>query len=171
MADHSKLSPFIRKWEGKFVNDPTDLGGATMSGVTFATFQAYRKNKGLTATIEDLKNITDAEWNEIFKGLYWDRWQADRIRSQSVANVLVDWVWASGKWGIIVPQRILGLKADGIVGDMTIAAVNSQDPYLFFLRLIDERREFVNRIVKANPSQQKFIFGWLNRINDFRFVA
>ena len=29
MADVRKLAPFILKWEGGFVNDPDDLGGAT----------------------------------------------------------------------------------------------------------------------------------------------
>ena len=28
-----KLAPFILKWEGGFVNDPLDLGGATNKGV------------------------------------------------------------------------------------------------------------------------------------------
>ena len=34
MADVNKLAPFILKWEGGFVNDPDDLGGATNMGVT-----------------------------------------------------------------------------------------------------------------------------------------
>ena len=33
MADVKKLAPFILKWEGGFVNDPDDLGGATNMGV------------------------------------------------------------------------------------------------------------------------------------------
>ena len=36
MADVRKLAPFILKWEGGFVNDPDDLGGATNMGVTIA---------------------------------------------------------------------------------------------------------------------------------------
>ena len=36
MADVKKLAPFILKWEGGFVNDPDDLGGATNMGVTIA---------------------------------------------------------------------------------------------------------------------------------------
>ena len=34
MADVKKLAPFILKWEGGFVNDPDDLGGATNMGVS-----------------------------------------------------------------------------------------------------------------------------------------
>ena len=27
-----------------------------------------------------------------FKKLYWDKWKADSIKNQSVADILVDWV-------------------------------------------------------------------------------
>jgi len=32
----------------------------------------------------------------ILRPYYWDRWQADRIDSQALANIVVDWVWGSG---------------------------------------------------------------------------
>ena len=34
MANVNVLLPFILKWEGGFVNDPADAGGATNKGVT-----------------------------------------------------------------------------------------------------------------------------------------
>ena len=43
MADIKKLIPFLLKWEGGFVNDPVDLGGATNKGITIKTFISYRK--------------------------------------------------------------------------------------------------------------------------------
>ena len=36
MADYQKLVPIIKKWEGGFVNDPSDSGGATNKGVTLS---------------------------------------------------------------------------------------------------------------------------------------
>lgn len=55
MADVKKLAPFILKWEGGFVNDPDDLGGATNMGITIATYRVYRKRKGLPEpTVDDL---------------------------------------------------------------------------------------------------------------------
>ena len=39
MAKSIKLIPFILQWEGGFVNDPADLGGATNKGVTIGTFK------------------------------------------------------------------------------------------------------------------------------------
>ena len=83
MANSSKLVPFILQWEGGFVNDPLDLGGATNKGITIGTFTEYKKRKGLKApTVQDLKNISDEDWHAVFKGLYWDRWKADDIKSQ-----------------------------------------------------------------------------------------
>jgi lysozyme family protein len=171
MADITKIVPFILKWEGGFVHDPLDLGGATNKGITLATFQHYRKLKGLPIpSVEDLKHITDAEWLDVLKTLFWDKWQGDKIKSQSVANCLVDWFWGSGYDGIKVPQRLLGVVSDGVVGAKTIEAVNNQDAYLFWLHLLDERRIYIDKIIRYNPSQSRFKLGWLNRINDLKFV-
>lgn len=170
MAKSIKLVPFILQWEGGFVNDPVDLGGATNKGVTIGTFKDYRKSKGLPSpTVDDLKNISESEWYEIFKSLYWDRWKADEIKSQAVANILVDWVWASGSHGIKRPQRLLGVKADGIVGKQTIAAVNAMDAATLFKMIKDDRAKFIDEICKARPANERFRKGWTNRINSIRY--
>lgn len=166
MANSSKLIPFILQWEGGFVNDPDDLGGATNKGITIGAFTEYKKRKGQKApTVTDLKNISDAEWQDVFKSLYWDRWKADEIKNQSVANILVDWVWASGSHGIKRPQRLLGVKADGIVGKQTIAAVNAMDAATLFKTIKDDRAKFIDEICKARPKNEKYRKGWMNRIN------
>lgn len=170
MANVQKLVPFILKWEGGFVNDPDDPGGATNKGVTIATYKQYRKNKGMPEpTIEDLKVITDAEWMEILKTMYWDRWQADKIINQSVANILVDWVWASGVHGIKRPQKLLGVSVDGIVGIKTLSALNAQDAGSLFEAIKADRIKYIDERCKARPVNEKYREGWLNRINDFVF--
>lgn len=170
MANSSKLIPFILQWEGGFVNDPDDLGGATNKGITIGAFTEYRKRKGQKApTVDDLKNISAAEWHDVFKSLYWDRWKADEIKNQSVANILVDWVWASGSHGIKRPQRLLGVKADGIVGKQTIAALNAMDAATLFKMIKDDRAKFIDEICKARPKNEKYRKGWMNRINAIRY--
>ncbi len=188
MANIDKLIPFILKWEGGFVNDPTDRGGATNKGVTLATYEAYCKRKGYPRpTVERLKNIPDAHWREIVKTMFWDKWKADDIHSQKVANILVDWVWGSGIHGIKKPQALLGVKVDGIVGDKTLSAVNFADPEELFDAIYQERVKFLNAIVsnsvaayekkigrKATDAellkytQKRFIKGWLNRLQDIK---
>lgn len=170
MANSSKLVPFILQWEGGFVNDPDDLGGATNKGITIGAFTEYKKRKGQKApSVDDLKNISDDEWHDVFKSLYWDRWRADEIKNQSVANILVDWVWASGSHGIKRPQRLLGVKADGIVGKQTIAAVNAMDAATLFKMIKDDRAKFIDEICKARPKNEKYRKGWMNRINAIRY--
>ena len=188
MASIDKLIPFILKWEGGFVNDPTDRGGATNKGVTIATYEAYCRRKGLPRpTVEQLKNIPNAHWREIIKTMYWDKWHADEIHSQKVANILVDWVWASGIHGIKKPQALLGVKADGIVGNKTLSAVNFADPDQLFEAILKERVKFINGIVSrsvaayekkigrkatekelSNYTQKRFLSGWMNRLNDIK---
>ena len=188
MASIDKLIPFILKWEGGFVNDPTDRGGATNKGVTIATYEAYCRKKGLPRpTVEQLKNIPDAHWRDIIKTMYWDKWHADEIHSQRVANILVDWVWLSGVHGIKKPQALLGVKADGIVGNKTLSAVNFADPEELFASLYKERVKFINAIVARSVTayekkigrpatekellkytQKRFAKGWLNRLADIK---
>lgn len=172
MANHTLLIPIILRWEGGFANDPLDQGGATFRGVTIATYRDYRKRRGYASTsVDDLKAMTSLEWQDIFKSLYWDRWRADSIDNQALANILVDWVWASGSNGIRIPQRMLGVTPDGIVGPRTIDALNAQKPAEFFHEIKAARIQFVEDIVRRKPPQARFIKGWKNRINEFEFYG
>lgn len=169
MADIYKLAPFILKWEGGFVNDPVDKGGATNMGVTIGTWRSvgYDKDGDGDIDVDDLLRLTKEDVIErVLRPHYWNRWRADEINNQSVANILVDWVWASGAHGIRRPQCILGVTADGIVGPKTIAAVNSMDPMELHFRIKNDRIRFIDEICKANPSQERFRRGWLNRIDE-----
>lgn len=171
MAKVELLAPKILKWEGGFVNDPIDAGGATNKGVTIATWRAcgYDKDGDGDIDVDDMRLLTVADATMVLKRYYWDRWQADRIENQSVADILVDWVWASGVHGIKIPQRILGVSVDGKVGNQTIAAVNAAEPSELFKKIWLARKDFLNGIVQRNPSQKRFIKGWLNRLNDFKY--
>ena len=171
MANYEKLVPFIRKWEGGYVNDPLDKGGATNAGVTIATYREYRRKKGYPNTsVDDLKRMTTAEWQEIFKTLYWNRWRADEIGSQSVANILVDWVWGSGVWGIKIPQRLLSVAEDGLVGPKTIAALNVADPRQLFAKIKQSRLQYIDDIIRRTPTNERFRRGWINRLNDLKYT-
>lgn len=170
MAEHLKLIPFIKKWEGGLVNDPDDLGGVTYKGITFDTYKTYCSIKKFPKpTIEIFATLLDKHWNEIFKTMYWNRWRADEIQSQSVANILVDWVWASGVYGIKRPQEILGVVPDGMVGVKTLAAVNNRDPERLFQLIKQARLDFVDEICRKRPANLKFRNGWINRIKDLKF--
>ena len=166
MADYRKLKPFILRWEGGYINDQADLGKQTNKGVTLSTYRSvFGKNK----TVSDLKKITDEQWEFIFKKFYWDKWKADNIKDQNVANILVDWLWCSGSYGIKIPQRVLGVSADGIVGSKTIAAINARDGRELFDTIKQERKDYIDRICQKRTQNRKFKKGWLNRINSLAY--
>lgn len=151
--------------------DPCDLGGATLVGITIGTYRDYCRKKGKERPGEaDMKRISYSQWLEILKRMFWDRWQADRIISREVAEMLVDWVWTSGKYGIILPQRLIGVKADGIVGEKTLAAVNGYDGNKLYGKLKQERTSYIERICRSRPANRKFRTGWLRRINSVGLI-
>lgn len=167
MADITKLVPHILRWEGGYCNDPDDLGGATNKGITIKTYTLYRWRKHLpTPTIDDLKGISDNEFTLILKEMYWDACKADLIENQSVANAIVDWAWHSGTVTAVKEiQKELGVKADGIIGNITLSAINSQSPLPLFERIQQARVTYIERICNARPANNKFKRGWINRIN------
>ena len=174
MANVYKLAPWILKWEGGFVNDPADLGGATNMGVTIGAWKScgYDKDGDGDIDVDDLRLLTREDVvNRVLKPHYWDRWKADDIKSQSVANILVDWVWASGAHGIKIPQRLLGVSVDGIVGPKTLAAVNARNPRELFDMIKIARFDFIEDICRKRPANNKFKRGWMNRINDIAYVG
>ena len=191
MANVNLLVPIILKWEGGFVNDPADSGGATNMGVTIATYEAYCRKKGYPKpTIERLKAMNKDQAVDILKILYWDRWRADEIKDQLIANILVDWVWGSGRNGIVIPQRILGVNPDGVVGNQTLLAVNAANPRQFFERIYKAREDFFNEITAVSVARyeqnigrkatepkmlkhtsKRFVRGWLNRLKSLRSLT
>ena len=184
MATIDKFIPILLKWESSItvkanetlenaykraakkgvINDPDDLGGSTLVGVTIGTYRSYCRYKGLkTSTVNDLKNMPYKVWRDVVYCMFWNKWKADTIEDQSVANMCVDWVWHSGAGTIKKVQALLGVTADGIVGPKTIAALNTNN------NIKDEiyaaRKAYFENIVKNKPSQKKWLKGWMNRLN------
>src|SRR5690606_3723314 len=59
---------------------PNDPGGATNKGITIGTFTRWRTSRGLPApTVDDLRNLTDAEANQIYYEWYWKASGSDKL--------------------------------------------------------------------------------------------
>lgn len=171
MAKIQPLADFILSFEGGYVNHPNDKGGPTNMGVTLKTWQTqgYDKNHDGRIDAKDVKLITKADATAILRRCYWNRWKADSIKDQSIANILVDWVWSSGTPGVTLVQAMLGVTADGIVGKQTLAALNAQNPSQFFARIKVRRKQYISGIIAKHPSQKVFEKGWLRRLEAINY--
>lgn len=77
---------FTFLYEGGFVNNVRDPGGATNMGITHAVLAAWRKKP---VTLQDMKNLTKAEAMGIYKVNYWDHIDGD-ILPRGVNLMLLD---------------------------------------------------------------------------------
>lgn len=160
MANFDKFIPHLLKCEGGYVNHPYDRGGCTNKGITIGV---YRSRFGDDKTCEDLKNITDAEAAKIYKSEYWDKCKADYIVDEGVAYLIADWAVNSGvKTAIKEVQKLIGTTPDGIVGNVTLRAINRH--YGLYDKIMERRVDFYENIAKNRPTQQVFLKGWLNRL-------
>ena len=166
MAKPDRLIKIILGAEGGYVNHPNDRGKQTNHGVTIGTFRfIFGKDK----TVQDLINMTEEQWLIVFN-YYWNNWQASKIKYNCIADLLVDWHWGSGLRGITKAQQALQVYPDGVVGDITLAAINdSKDPKALFNTLKDARMRHYMGITEMNPSQAVFRAGWRNRVNMFKW--
>lgn len=160
------ITDFIKRWEGNGGTDGSDCGW-TQFGVTLCTYKAFfGKNK----TKEDLKKITDEEWLYIFKKGFYDRIKGDDIKNDSICLIIVDFAYNSGvKTAIKQVQKALNCTADGIIGPKTLAALNGKDSEDIFQSIWTQRYWFYWNLAHNKPQNQKFLKGWLRRLNSIEY--
>ena len=147
-------------------NNVHDLGGWTNSGITLDTWKrlGYDNDGDGHRDLADLRAMTYEQWYSIIKRGYWDRAQADSMLNQSVANMIGDFMITSGGAPRVV-QRTVGVRADGIIGPRTIAAINAQPADILFSRLASARLHYYRRL----PAWSQFGNGWTRRVRDIKF--
>ena len=143
--------------EGGFSNHPKDPGGATMKGVTLDTYRSYKKNQHLTA--EDLKKITNEELRDIYYRRYWNAVKGDDLPS-GVDYCVFDCAVNSGPGRATkLLQEVIGVKSDGVIGPITLAAIKSADPVELIHKYTDKRIQFWRSLLTF----ETFGKGWVAR--------
>ena len=175
MANFDIYFPIENELEGvKFENVPGDSGGATKFGEVVNDLKKYGLDENGDGVIDwkDVRDLTVVDAAKVLKKIYWDIFDADNIQNQSLAMFIVDGALNQGIPTIVrFCQQILLLHVDGIIGKDTREAIHSSDPENLFNQLFSLRNKKYHGIVSANPSQQKFLNGWMNRLNAIKFQS
>jgi len=172
MAQFEIFAKRLLNLEGGYVKHPSDKGGPTKYGVILSTWKQYGYDKDRDGDIDedDIKLLEVKDAKMIAKKIFWDYFNADHIKNQSIAELLVDWGYNSGRVTAAKKiQQVLQLPVDGLMGSVTLHSINKANQKQLFDLLKQARKTFIENIVKARPSQQVFYKGWMNRIDDFFF--
>ena len=153
------------KREGGFVDHPSDRGGPTKYGITKATLEMIR---GRPVSVEEVRNLTRAEAEQIYKDIYIRRPKLDRIEDQGLFLLVFDSAVQHGtRTAVRFLQEALHVPADGVIGPVTIHALRQNDLPTTYRAVLRERMRFYGRIISRDPSQAVFAAGWMNRLAEF----
>ncbi|MBN2729108.1 MAG: hypothetical protein JXR53_07775 [Bacteroidales bacterium] len=174
----------VIKHEGFYANVEGDRGGETYIGVArnlhptwrgWKIIDAYKAEHG---KIRHNQNLNISELYELVKVFYRHTfYHTNRIESinhGALQEIIFDWCVNSGRYGSKGVQRVLNsdfghhLIVDGIIGNKTLAAIDSCDPHLLFTAIKQARIDFYIAISKKGQNE-KFLKGWLKRIEGIIF--
>lgn len=146
----------ILRHEGGYVNDPHDPGGETNMGISKRSYP-----------LEDIKNMTRERAAVIYRRDFWNAVRADEL-PDGVDLAAFDAAVNSGpsrsaKW----LQRAVAVRADGVVGPNTLAAVGKADPARTINRMLDDRLAWLHGL----PTWERYRIGWSRRIGEVRSVG
>ncbi len=160
---------FVLAREGGRVDDPTDHGGRTNMGITQSTYNQYRSHMQLPP--RDVWDMLENEASAIYRSMFWQPSHCDEMPSPVDAVVFDSAVQLGVRKALQFLQRALMVDDDGVLGPNTVDALKAlcqaQDGAdRLAAHIIRERYQFYTDIVAHDPTQQRFIHGWENRLAD-----
>jgi lysozyme family protein len=159
------IDEILRREGSAYTNHASDRGGPTKYGITQKTLSMYR---GRDVTPEEVRALDEPEARTIYSTLYIYRPNFHQINDESLQALLIDSAVQHGpdrasKW----LQSAAGVNPDGIIGALTIAAVNRAEARKLYSEVLASRMKFYGRLITDNPGQAVFAAGWMNRLAEF----
>lgn len=164
------------KHEGGYNEVKGDAGGATNYGISLRFLKDMYKTSHWVdfdgdsdVDAQDIKSLTKDQAAKIYYTEFWLKNKCDKIMDPYIAAKLFDMSVNMGcKQAAKLIQAAVKLagydiSVDGILGPKTIDAINKILPTELKALIIYQCIDFYLNLVRATPSYEKFLKGWLKR--------
>lgn len=132
------MIPFLWEWEGTVYENDPDDPGGATK---YGIDQRSHPN-------EEIRSLTEDRAKEIYWQEYWEKYNCETYdfpKGEVVFNCAVNAGFGR------VRQILIAIGADGSAS-----------------QFLDEQEAFYRRLAEARPRSQKYLKGWLNRVNALR---
>lgn len=164
--------------EGGYANVSGDAGGETYCGIARNSNPNWKGWKIVDAhkPLKWNQKIQDSELEqlviEIYDSKYYQPIKADRIDSDMIRTHLYDMGVNAGTGAAVkilqkAINKVYGISiaVDGAIGNITLTYTNNKAKLNELINeFINQRRIYYHNLVTIKPSNQKFLQGWLNRV-------
>jgi hypothetical protein len=132
-------------------------------GQVRAAINAYGDMKKASVALYNDDDLV-AQVGKFYKINYWDVMRLDEINSyQKQAEMFIFGVNAGCKNAIKAAQKVVGVTMDGILGAITLAAINAYNEVSFNKDYDRAEIAYYRAIISANPTLARYERGWINR--------
>lgn len=180
MADFKQAFGLTAINEGGYANNPDDIGKETYAGIArkfwpnwngWIIIDKIKSQHGQSASTINQFASLDTNLQEaissFYKANFWDQNKLDEFNDQQLANNVYDFGVNSGtSKAAKLLQECLLLPADGIIGNQTLAAVNSSLAKTLYENYNYKRKQFYENLA-SNPTQHQFLSSWLTRLKTY----
>ena len=190
--DFNTANTYTSKFEGGWVNDPVDPGGATNRGIIFSNFKRWAKpDLGIDGSLDNLKKLSADQAETLYQNHFWNPQNFDQFNNGSVAFAIYDFSVNSGRGIKKVEKAFLyfhnDITVDGKLTKDEIAVLNTINSKELFDMVQETRLSYmqsqIDRSVKnylkkhPNATQKeltrntklKFKKGWFKRVNSINY--
>jgi lysozyme family protein len=172
MADFTAAFTATMQAEGGYVNDPQDPGGETYQGINrkmnskwagWVSIDRAKQQQNFPANLDSNEELQE-KIKSYYESNYWDKIRGDEIANQHIAESIFDFAVNAGPvTSAKLSQITVSEKPDGVIGPITLAKLNADDPRAFLaLFALHKIARYVG-ICEQRQESRKYFFGWVKR--------
>lgn len=156
----------IARYEGGYGWDRADPGGPTKFGITCYDLAEHRHQRmdSMERWASMVKALTLGEADDIYATKYATACQFDALRTGTDCVIFDFGVNSGPSRAVKYAQQIAKVRVDGVLGPVTLEAINAMSPGPFIEQLCGRRLAFLRGL----STWRTFGRGWGARVSDLR---